>query len=188
MKRVLFSALLGMSLLFTSQVNAQKLNIGVNGAAALPLGDLADGTDFGFGGDLTLDYYFNDKFDLGIEAGYKTFPYSSDLADGEAINVIPIQLTAGYHMDIDDWIDLYGELGGGLFITSSTLSGAESYTDAGISPRIGVAFELTPLLFLDVNANYTHVFSEETVRGMQAWPTMNWVGLNVGLLYTLTEF
>src|SRR5690606_24156410 len=65
MKRVLFSALLGMSLLFTSQVNAQKLNIGINGAAALPLGDIADDTDFGFGGDLTLDYYFNDKFDLG---------------------------------------------------------------------------------------------------------------------------
>lgn len=190
MKRLVFSAILG--LITIGPISAQKMNIGANLAGGLPLGDLGNGTNFGIGGDVSLDYYFNDRFDLGLEAGYKTFPYSNTALDGEAINIIPIQLTAGFHNDIDDWIDLYGELGGGIFISSSTLANSESYTDAGISPRIGVAFELTPLFFLDVNVNYTHVFSEETetINGVdaQVFPTMNWVGLNVGILYTIGEF
>ncbi len=186
MKKIVLGLICTLGLLGSSSLSAQKLNVGLNGAASLPLGDFADLTTFGFGGDVSLDYYFNDKFDLGIEAGYRAFPYDPDLADGETFNLIPIQLTAGYHTDIDDWIDLYGELGGGIFIASSSIEGSESMTYGGVSPRVGLAFELTSLLFLDVNVNYNFVFSEETTNASFN-PNFNWIGLNVGLLYTINE-
>ncbi len=186
MKKVTSSLMLIMSILATSTVFAQKINIGVNGAAALPMGDFGDLTTFGFGGDISVDYYFNDKFDLGIEAGYRAFPYDNAFLDGEHMSLIPIQLTAAYHTDVADWIDLYGELGGGVFIASSSISGSESETYGGISPRVGAAFELSPEWFLDVNVNYSMVFSEETTNASFT-PNFNWIGINVGILYTIRD-
>ncbi len=180
MKRTLFVSMLSIFLVSLTQLNAQKANIGVNLAGAFPVSSFYSAADFGFGGDVSFDYYFNDKFDLGIEAGYRAFPLNAPNADGEAVNVIPIQLTAGWHNDVNDWIDFYGEIGGGLFLTTNTYQDV-SRTNSGISPRLGFAFELTPLLFLDVNANYTHVFATEG-------NDLDYLGLNVGLLYTLAEF
>ncbi len=59
-------------------------------------------------------------------------------------------------------------------------------TYGGISPRVGLAFELTPLFFLDVNVNYNHVFSEDTGALIPS-PNYDWIGLNVGVLYTINE-
>lgn len=172
MKRFTFFIFLGLLLGGTS-LNAQKLNIGVNGTGALPLGEMAGGNNFGAGGGISLDYYFNDKFDLGIEAGYVGFNLSPDF--------LPISLTAALHQDINDWIDLYGELGTGAYIGNSSIIATKAYF--GVSPRVGVAFELTSLLFLDVNINYHYVLSNADFTY-----NANWVGLNLGLLYTLGEF
>lgn len=185
MKKLLLTlALVGGVISFAS---AQKMNIGVNGAAAMPLGDFGDAATFGGGADLSLDYYFNDLFDMGIETGYK---YFGGELEGSSFSVIPAQLTAGFHTDIDDWIDLYGELGGGLFIVSSeyelggtTFSSSDNF--GGISPRVGMAFELNSEWFLDVNVNYTHIFAKDETIGR---PDYNWVGLNLGILYTIGEW
>lgn len=186
MKKITSIVALMSAVLLSSGLYAQKINVGVNAAGAIPVGDFGNLTTFGFGGDVSLDYYFNDKFDVGIEAGYRAFPYDDALASGENINLIPIQLTAAYHMDIDDWIDLYGELGGGLFLASSSIAGSETEAYGGISPRIGAAFELTPEWFLDVNVNYGMVFSEDTSPATFN-PNFNWVGINVGILYTILD-
>ena len=102
------------------------------------------------------------------------------------MSIIPVQLTAAYHQDVADFMEVYGELGGGMFIASSSVAGSESETYGGISPRIGAAFELTPEWFLDVNVNYSMVFSEENTA-MSINPNYNWIGINVGILYTIWE-
>ncbi len=123
MKKTVLTLICATLLIGSHSLIAQKINIGVNANAGLPLGDFGKISNIGFGGDLSFDYYFNDKFDLGIEGGYRSFLYDSDQApfDGETVNLIPILVTAGYHMDFDDWLDLYGELGGGVFIASSSM-------------------------------------------------------------------
>lgn len=173
MKNLVLSAMLGALVLLVSSANGQKLNFGVSSSGALPLGDIYSSSNIGFGGGLSLDYYFNDKFNLGLEARYLTFNLTPDL--------LPISLTAAVHHDIDDWIDLYGELGAGAYISNSSLRAPSTYF--GFSPRVGLAFELTSLLFLNVSANYHYVFSEADLMY-----DYNWVGLDVGLLYTLGEF
>lgn len=180
MKRLVLACTLGILFLASPNLMGQKVNIGINGAVALPFGDFSDFVDLGFGGDVSLDYYFNDKFDLGVEVGYRTFAFDEGLGDGN-YNIIPLQLTAGYHTDIDDWIDFYGELAGGAYIVSLSEGNSDSETYGGISPRLGLAFELTDELFLDVNVSYTTIFVDGPAEP-------NWLGLNVGLLYTLGEF
>lgn len=186
-KIVLFAFTLIMFLSF-NKAHAQKANIGINVSPVLPLGDLSNVTDFGIGGDVSFDYYFNDHWDLGIEAGYLNFNYP-DL-DASHISFIPIQLTGGAHMDLDDWIDLYGELGAGAFITNTktvytNLMGATQTTTSsnayfGLSPRVGLAFELNSIWFLDVNVNYDIAFADPN--------SLSYLGLNVGILYTIQEW
>lgn len=186
MKKIL---LLGFMVVLASITSpgllAQKMNIGLNGALSLPLGDLDNGSNVGFGGDVSLDYYFNDRFDLGIEAGVRSF--SNDGVDGSFTSV-PLLLTGGVHQDIDDWIDLYGELGLGAYVSKRKVelpffgTQTASGTYFGFSPRVGAAFELSSVFFLDVNIKYHYVLSDADFGY-----NYNFLGFNVGVLYTLTE-
>ncbi len=184
MKRILLTLGCVLALAIPHSTLAQKANIGLNLAGALPLGNLDNMSDFGPGGDLTFDYYFNDRFDLGVELGYRRFGYSEPFDELE-MSIMPLLLTAGLHTDISDNIDLYGELGGGAYMISRPFfdsEGAESSVDetfGGVSPRIGMAMDLSDLLFLDVSLAYNHVFIESD--------DLNWLGLKVGLLYTIFE-
>jgi len=167
-KRILLTLLLGI--IFSSAAMSQKMNIGISGGPMFPIGDGSDAYDTGFGFDGSFDYYPSDKFNVGLEAGYK--PFSSEFGD---LDVVPILLTAAYHNDIGTTTDLYAELGGGIY----SVSNGESETYGGVSPRIGLAFELTPdLLFLDSNVSYNTILVDEG-------DNFNWVGVNVGLLYTI---
>ncbi|WP_421871820.1 outer membrane beta-barrel protein [Marinoscillum sp.] len=158
--------------------NAQegKINFGLNAATASPLGDNNDILKAGWGVDGSLDYYFGEHFDLGIESGFRSFQYEEEAFENEKFTVVPVLLTMGLHNDLGDIVDLYGELGGGPYIFSSSASDTtDSY--GGISPRIGIAVELSDNWFLDTGVDYTHVFSEGT--------DLNWVGVKFGLLYTI---
>ena len=164
--------------LITLEANAQKgkINFGVNATTASPLGDNGDILKAGWGFDGSLDYYFGEHFDMGIESGLRSFNYKSESLNDDKLSVVPVLLTMGLHNDLGDIVDLYGELGGGAYIFSSTLS-SENENYGGISPRIGLAIDLSNNWFLDTGVDYTHIFSEGT--------DMNWVGVKFGLLYTI---
>ena len=55
----------------------------------------------------------------------------------------------------------------------------------GLSPRIGAAFELSSTWFLDVNVNYNFILSQDDATGM---PNLGYLGLNLGILYTIAEY
>lgn len=178
MKKLVFSTVVIFAMALSHSLSAQKFNIGANGALAIPLGDAADLLDIGFGGDLSANYYFNDKVDIGVEVGFRSFANDADVA----YHIIPLQLTGAYHQDIDDFMDLYGELGVGLFMFTGDID-SESFF--GLSPRVGAAFELTPELFLDVNVNFNTIFPNDDF-GSDG--NFNYLGVNLGILYTLSEF
>ncbi len=185
MKKLVFalSAMLG---LVTYQANAQASNIGVHLSTAFPMGDFGEFTNFGIGGGLTYDYYFNDNFNLGIEGEFLNFAYDSEFLDGESFNLVPILLTGAYHTDFGNELDFYGGLGAGIFLKSSSVEGSESESDFGISPRIGVAYELGDRLFLDVSVRYGLIF-DATDEGGVSTDNTSFLGANIGILYTIME-
>jgi len=191
MKRLLLSRALSAGLMTIGF--SQKANIGINLNGSLPMGDFANASDFGYAGDVSFDYYFNDHFDLGIEVGYRRFGYS--YLDDQGINLVPVLLTPAFHTDIDDWMDFYGELGLGMYFgESQTFPDDADFADFGVSPRVGIAFELTPTVFFDLNVNYNYVMTDAytaNIRGSQEIivpENLQYLGLNVGLLYTIQEW
>ncbi len=193
MKKLLFSMILGVGLVAGGTLSAQKTNLGVNLATGLPLGDFSDGgAGFGIGGGASLDYYFNDKFNIGVEAQFLNFNYS-DL--DASLGIIPIQLTGAYHQDITDEMELYGELGVGYFLLTGDV--ADLFIDSGylgFSPRVGLAYELTDRLFLDLNVNYSMILSEKTetvdqggIEVTTEQANIAYLGINLGLLVTIGD-
>ncbi len=196
MKKLLFSMILGAGLISSGTLSAQRLNLGVNLATGLPMGDFSDGgATFGIGGAVSLDYYFNDKFDVGIEVGFLNFPYEEPF-DDLALSMIPIQLTGAYHADLTEVMEFYGELGVGYFVLGGDV--ADLLADKGylgVSPRLGLAYELSDRLFLDFNVNYTQVFSGKTYTEDDGFggtteveqTAISYLGFNLGLLVTIGD-
>lgn len=181
--------------LVSYKANAQAANIGGHLSTAIPFGDLAEFSPFGFGGGLSFDYYFNDFVNIGLELEHLYLPIED--SDGEAFGITPILLTGAYHTDFGDAFDFYGGLGVGAFIASSTIEGTESATNFGFSPRVGVAFEIADELFLDLSLRYSLILDGEaeqtqniggqTVVTQPETSNTSYLGFNVGLLYTIFE-
>jgi outer membrane protein W len=191
MKKVIFSFILALGTI-SYQANAQS-NIGAHISTALPVGDFGEATDFGIGGGLTYDYYFNNHFNLGLEAEYINFAFNDIDA---SVNLIPVMVTSAYHSDFGNEIDLYGGLGVGAMIKTFSIDAFDTETDLAISPRIGLAYELGNRLYLDVSLRYALVFDaqEESTTSsggftitQEAVGNTGFVGLNIGILYTLAE-
>lgn len=178
MKRLLILASALALFLITNQANAQrgKINFGLNAATSSPLGDNSNVYKAGWGFDGSLDYYFGQHFDMGIESGLRKMNYKAENQSDDHLSVVPVLLTLGLHNDIGEIVDLYGELGGGTYFMSSTLN-SETNNYGGLSPRIGIAIDLSNNWFLDTAVDYTHIFNDGT--------DMNWVGVKFGLLYTI---
>lgn len=177
-------ALAAVAVLFSVETQAQKMNVGLHAAPSLPLGDFGDIAEFGIGGGLSLDYYFGDHFNIGLEGEYIAFPIEADNID-ESWNLTPIQLTGAYHSDAGNILDLHAGTGIGVFIVSSSAEGAESSSELGITPRAGLAWEITDLLFFDFNIRYGLVFSDDEEAGPS---NLSYLGFNVGLLYSLVDY
>ncbi|HAD98344.1 MAG TPA: hypothetical protein DCG19_13115 [Cryomorphaceae bacterium] len=187
MKKLLFSMILGAGLIGCGTLSAQQSNLGINLATALPMGDAGDGYDFGVGGGLSFDYYFNQQFDLGVEVQFINMPLKET---DVSLAVIPIQLTGAYHADLTDILEFYGELGAGFFLLNLSAGELEDPGYFGASPRLGLAMDLTDRLFLDFNVNYTFIASEvEADASIDNFSASNltYLGFNLGLLYTVGD-
>lgn len=157
------------STLSFAQTDSQgKVNLGINASSAFYTGTVADIYKPGFGFGASFDYYFSDRFDLGLEATYWSIPFESDLIDNA--NLLPVLLTAGLHKDAGYNLDVYGELGSGLYFF-------EGSNDFGLSPRIGIALDLSEKMFLNTQVNYTSVFTPGD--------NLSWFGVDFGLLFTI---
>ena len=176
-KLFLLTFLASSSFFLSSKSMAQKANIGANLALSGIVGENSEFYNIGLGGDITFDYYFNDKLHLGLETGTRSYGFDSEIID-ESLVIIPLLITGGLHTDLGSSIDLYGELGTGPYFTTTTIENSDTETNLGLSPRVGVAFNIKDdKLFLDFSTDYTHIFSEND--------DFNSLGFRAGLLYTI---
>ena len=165
-----------LMLLFAGTASAQDgasggvvLGFGVLGA--VPMGDFADVSSFGFGGTATFGYLVSPDVMITGRSGYARFS-GKDFFDGVAFSFIPV-LAGVKAFFTEGEMRVYGAGEGGLFIISSDAAGSESSSEFGVVPTLGAQFKAGDKMNVDVNANLTNIFSEGS--------STSWVGFGIGL-------
>ncbi len=174
MLRISLVAAVVFFLLPAASITAQPI-IRLQGAAAVPAGDLEKYTDVGYGGSLSLSIplLFN-GFEVTASGGYYHCGYKEDLPDYD-FTYTTIPLTAGFRINLSDigFIPYIGVESGVYFaeyfleidygaIGKHTAKTKD--TNWGIAPEIGFRMNLTPYLDIDASAKYNHIKSKYVGR------------------------
>lgn len=226
--KILKNAVLTLALALgaLSFANAQMMRAGIHVTPSLPMGDFSDqpafdftdintfyplGAGFGIGGNLFANFYPNENFHIGLEAGFRTYSFDLDSLEGlvdkrgGSVNIIPIQATAAYHTDAEGELDIYFGTGVGLFLVSRSFddpdidaegglySGSEAMI--GFSPRVGLSYELADNLRLDGNVNFTYVLGNEEGTldpntfdlKLTGYPDLMMINVNLGIAFLLFD-
>ncbi len=159
MKKVLLlTAFSAISFLGFSQEKSESKPLSFSGGLelALPMGDFAEGSSFGFGASLQMDYNIASKTDLTVNAGYISF---SAKEGGGSQGVIPV--LAGIKYDIAD--NIYASMQLGMMNLKGS-DGAESVSAFAFAP--GVGYKMNKM---DFQLRYTSASKDGF--------TFNWIGL-----------
>ncbi len=160
---------------FGSSLNAQKMDLGLGGALALPMGDFSDASDMGFGGNISLNYFITEQISAGVEVNGLFFPETDYGIASNLYTSFPIQVVGRYFFLTDDFKP-YAGLGLGFYLMQNELRYSQEYLEAntsikdqnidqggfGISPRIGFDYAFNKWVALNLEVNYNLVFNEKT--------------------------
>ncbi|MDP4209337.1 MAG: OmpW family outer membrane protein [Bacteroidota bacterium] len=166
---------------FAISVNAQ-IKLGANLGLSLPTGDFADACKTGFGGSIMGKYAFSDKMAVGLNIGY----YANKAKDGVGgsdvtFSYTPITASFQYFLGTEGFKPYVGADLGFYAAKFKVSSVSVSQTVFGFAPVVGFEYGLSESLSLDVNAKY-HLVSKASDISDKAF---NFVGINVGILYSL---
>lgn len=181
MRTLLLSCL---ALLFTSSLSAQyynkndKLIVGLNGGAVIPLGDFADESKLGADLSLNAKLLLNPKIAVGLSLGYMDLGQNDDFWAGDSrvkntvnYQVVPLVFTATYFIKAYD-LDFrpYASLGFGYFLYRSHVESTPSNTynpikseytvstnKIGLMPNVGFMYNISKALAVDVNLKYSYI-------------------------------
>lgn len=135
-RRTLTAGLIAGAFMLTPRAEAQMIQIGAHVTPSLPVGDFSDsaGMDFGFGGKVFGNYYFDDleQLSVGLEIGFTTYTPSIEFISTDNNNnptteelefdnqsLITIMATPTWHfLEADDDFDIYAGLGIGVALGS----------------------------------------------------------------------
>ena len=136
-----------------SNVNAQTKDVGMTGAKlgigadfAFPMGDFGEGTDFGFGGSLGVQFPVANKLNLTGSAGYLNFKSKEVL--GMTYNAASIPVKAGARYFVAENFYIGAELGA-AFSTEDNGSTAFAY-----APGVGIEFPVADNGAIELGARY----------------------------------
>lgn len=189
-KVIALGAIMLSTLMFMPKAQGQMFQIGAYVTPSLPIGDVnTAGMEFGFGGKLFANYYFDDleQLSVGLEAGFLSYGLpdievsafgvtQSTEVDNQTF--ISIMVTPTWHfIEADDDFDIYAGLGAGLLMGSaaelnsagldtlgvSTGGFSTAFDDSyfAIAPRVGISIELDDGWRLDGNLEYLMGFTPE---------------------------
>jgi opacity protein-like surface antigen len=195
MKKILMIAgaacLLVVGATFTSSAqlrfnDAASWRIGIAAVGGVPVGSFDDVTDFGVGGMASLSYMVDPMFSLSLKSGYMRFS-GADIqttntdgavvtVSGPDMNVVPILVGGTYHLSPDAATQLYLGADVGPYLLSAE-NGGETTTRFGVGPSLGLQFRMSDAVNLNLNGNYTTVFTENE--------TTSWAGFGAGLMFVL---
>jgi outer membrane protein with beta-barrel domain len=164
------SALLAM-LMACSVSFAADRSIGVSPELVVPVGDLADAAELGFGLSVRYQQKFNDKIDWGVNAGYLMFGEKGI----STTSIIPIEAVATYA--VTKCIYAGVNLGVALWSTEvdflgTTVTGDD--TKLSLSPMVGYLYKINDKMMLDVSARMNVLPTDGMYLGVR-------VGINYGM-------
>ncbi len=203
MKNFIKTSFIVAILLGTVQFSkAQDITGGVNVMLGLPMGTFGDAAGFGIGGGIEGNYFIQDKFSVGIEAGYLAFAAKDVLGIDNSATMIPVLAKATYFFMEDEFMP-YASLGVGFYAVTTKIEGEllgvsfDSETDLGgfgISPRVGAQYEVGDGFWINANVQYNLLFNGETTESTVGGVTVetetdptNYLGINVGVIFTLAD-
>lgn len=170
--------------LWAGNLAAQKLRVSLEGGIAKPMGWQAQHTIQGQGGELAVDYFFDDNWSLGADVGLREFLYEPRYFKQPALRIKTFEAAFGYHSQVSSHVNVYGKLGMGLFHASTTYPGDDELfhefrtVNVGFSPKIGFTYRLMPNLFVDMNASCSFSANREVA----------FMGVVVGFQYDILKF
>ncbi|GAB5558249.1 MAG: hypothetical protein SchgKO_24620 [Schleiferiaceae bacterium] len=197
-------------------VSAQKIDLGVGGVFALPMGDFADATEMGYGGNISVNYFIMPNLSAGIEVGGIFFQEKSEGGVSNLFTSFPIQAVGKYYF-MDNAFKPYGGLGLGYFLMQNEVRYSDDLqalgltnqtTDQagfGISPRLGFDYAFNKWVALNFEVNYNLLFNETKEKitvtidnpldpanpieseAEVTYPATPFLGVNLGLKFTLFD-
>ncbi|MDX9750548.1 MAG: outer membrane beta-barrel protein [Flavobacteriales bacterium] len=169
-----------------SMVMAQESRFSAGLELAMPMGDWADFTGFGFGVSLGYEIPVGDNLGVLAQAGYINFsgkdfeidmgPLGTTTIEGASLGAIPIQVGAKYYFS-DNQEGAYLGVLTGLHIMSSSAEGAESNTNFGVAPMFG--FFVTENI--DLALRYQMLFDKNEVTDEST--TSSYLGLRAAYMF-----
>jgi opacity protein-like surface antigen len=151
----------------TAQTPNWQHQIYFNSGPQFVTGDAADGYKTGLAIDGGYYYRASDAFFIGLAGGYHQFVGKGGNPD---LDIIPVHLAFKYNFSLTGVQPYIGVEGGPYFV-----DGAESSTEYGFAPRLGLRIPLSPGFDLDLNVKYNVITQEEN--------NFNYIGLNGGPAY-----
>lgn len=140
MKKTLVALAVLVGGLFTAnQSNAQMVpgsNLSIGVSPMLPVGDLADRSSFGLGGDLQYGYNFDESVGLTLSAGYNNFfGKTENNIEYKDFGLVPVK--AGVKYGIGSFY-LHPQLGVAIPTSETTVAGITGKYGAGFLYGIGL--------------------------------------------------
>ncbi|MBI1805679.1 MAG: outer membrane beta-barrel protein [Ignavibacteria bacterium] len=188
---LLVAAILVLNLpMFGQDATTGGWTLTVGAGGGVPVGDFNNASNFGIGGVASLGYVADPNFTVSATSGYLHFS-GKDVTSGgytfsTAVNIVPILVGGQYFFMPPGDVRVYGAANAGLYLLSYSastnvsgvsVSGSTSESKFGVSPTLGAQFKAGDKMNVDVNANYTAVFTDNT--------TTSWVGFGIGLEFGL---
>jgi len=160
-----------------------RFNLGVKPGLQIPT-EKADKRYLFFGGGISGEYLPIPRIGIGISAGYYAYQLEQKVYGiivKTTASIIPVTFSGKFYF-LTENIQPYAGVDVGLFTLGAKVksqgesaSASESYV--GLAPVIGLQFNISNMLALNVHAKYNLIFSEGKSTGF--------IGCNVGIIFTL---
>ena len=156
-----------MTMVLIFATSKAQVNVGANFIFAFPNGNFGDIASPAIGGDIDINYFFGDKFSLGVEVQFVNFANNSDAIFDVDMQVIPISLKAEYYLS-DTKLRPFVGLGVGYYLVEGDIhlgtqgTGLQFNLDGfGVSPRFGFVYDFTNTSAVVFNMQYNVMFGQE---------------------------
>ncbi len=172
MKKLIFFIVVLFSFTsFAQKSTSPNMAFGAQVGLAVPVGDLSDYANMGFGILGSYIYGLNQNFDLVASIGFISF---SMKADGVSGHTFPF-IAGGRYYFTNQPTRFYGLLNIGTYVTSVSDNFGDSVTstDFGFSIGGGFKYPLNQKITLDGNAKYNHASD------------YGWIDFFIGIDYAL---
>ncbi len=151
------------AVLLSIGLNAQ-INIGANFIFGVPTGDFSKAVNTAVGGSIEANFFLNEKISIGPEVQFISFAQKDGWDFNMTAQIIPISVKGEYYFMTEEWQPYVG-LGVGYYLVKTEIATGGDGLDIdlngfGISPRVGVIYNVSEKVGVVFNGQYNVLFGQ----------------------------